>query len=287
MAEVATQFSQLSCGIMNGCIGALDGWVVKIKKPTRDKDNVYEPSSFYSRKGYFGLNVQCIVDKQKRVLFRTIKSRGAEHDSTAFKNSHLYQYLMKICVWLCDKGYYFIGDSAYAIKSFLLTPYDNAFHGTPEDNYNYFHSSSRISVECAFGEVDLRWGIFWKPLKYSLKTNRKIIDACLRLHNYIVDHREGLAMDSIDKLVFDDECRRVFAVEPDIEGVMGVLQEADVPLPLTHSVLLLVRTGGTNTEMKLLDEDLFALGAIGSAKEIGFIQHKKEIGFIQHKKVVM
>lgn len=87
MAKVATQFAQSSCGIMNGCIRALDGWVVKIKKPTRDKDNVSEPSSFYSRKGYFGLNVQCIVDKQKRVLFRTIKSRGAEHDSTAFKNN--------------------------------------------------------------------------------------------------------------------------------------------------------------------------------------------------------
>ena len=92
MAKVATQFAQSSCGIMNGCIGALDGWVVKIKKPTRDNDKVSEPSSFYSRKGYFGLNVQCIVDKQKRVLFRTIKSRGAEHDSTAFKNTHLYVF---------------------------------------------------------------------------------------------------------------------------------------------------------------------------------------------------
>jgi hypothetical protein len=208
MAAVATQFAQSSGGIINGCIGALDGWVVKIKKPTRDKDNVSEPSSFYSRKGYFGLNVQCIVDKHKRVIFRTIKSRGAEHDSTAFKNTNLYKYLMQNSVSLCNKGYYFIGDSAYALKSFLLTPYDNAFHGTPEDNYNYFHSSSRISVECTFGEVDLRWGIFWKPLKYSLKTNCKIIDACLRLHNFIVDQRgTSLAMDTVDKSVFDDECR--------------------------------------------------------------------------------
>lgn len=221
LSEVATQFALSSGDVMNGCIGAVDGWVVKIKKPTRINDQVTEPSSFYSRKGYFGLNVQCIVDKKKRILYRTIKSRGAEHDSTAFKNTKLYEYLSANWLLLCEKGYYFIGDSAYALKSFLLTPYDNAYHGSLEDNYNYFHSSARISVECAFGEVDLRWGIFWKPLKYTLKTNCKIIDACLRLHNFIVDHREGLAMDPIDKNVFDDECRRVFAVLPDIEGVFG------------------------------------------------------------------
>ena len=134
----------------------------------------------YSRKGFFALNVQAIVDKKKRVLFRSIISRGAEHDSTAFKNSGLYQWLMHNWKSLMDKGYYFIGDSAYALKSFLLTPYDNAMHGTTEDNYNFFHSSSRISVECAFGEIDLRWGILWKELEYSLELNCTVIDVCMR-----------------------------------------------------------------------------------------------------------
>ena len=132
---------------------------MKIRKPTREMDKVSEPSSLYSRKGYYGLNVQCIVNNHKQVLFCAIKSQGAKHDSTTFKNNELYKYLMKNCIQLCNKGYYFIGDSAYALKSFLLITYDNAFHGTSEDNYNYFHSSSRIVVECAFGEVDLCWGI--------------------------------------------------------------------------------------------------------------------------------
>ena len=33
MQEVALQFSQTSRGVINGCIGALDGWVIKIQKP--------------------------------------------------------------------------------------------------------------------------------------------------------------------------------------------------------------------------------------------------------------
>ena len=77
MEEVALQFSRASRGVINGCIGALDGWVVKIKKPSA-RDGVENPQSFYSRKGYYGINVQVIVDKRKRVLFRSIMSRGAE-----------------------------------------------------------------------------------------------------------------------------------------------------------------------------------------------------------------
>ena len=45
-----------------GCIGALDGWVVKVKKPSL-WDGVQDPASFYSSNGYFGINVQAIVDR--------------------------------------------------------------------------------------------------------------------------------------------------------------------------------------------------------------------------------
>jgi hypothetical protein len=164
-------------------------------------------AAFYSHKRYFGINVQVIVDKQKKILFKSIKSRGAEHDSTAFKLTTLYTWLLKNWSQLASKGLHFIGDSAYLIKSFILTPYDNAAHGTPEDNYNFFYSASRIAVECCFGEVDLPFGIIWQPLKFSLKTNCHVIDACLWLHNFILENYNRGFMDSVDKEVFDKDCR--------------------------------------------------------------------------------
>lgn len=230
MAQVALEFSRSSNGVINGCIGALDGWIVKIQRPSK-KDNVRNPSSFYSRKGFFGVNVQAIVDKKKRILFRSILSRGAEHDSTAIKNDPLHEWLLSNWESLAKKGFYFIGDSAYSLKSFLLTPYDNVMHGTTEDNFNFFHSSSRIVVECAFGEIDMRWGVLWRPLKFTLKHNCQVIDACMRLHNFIVDFREadknnddGAAM---ERDVFDDDCRRFLAVSPEIDegGVHGGEQD--------------------------------------------------------------
>jgi hypothetical protein len=96
-------------------------------------------------------------------------SRGAEHDSTAFKNSSLYQWLLQNWESMLQKGYYFIGDTAYGMRSFLHTPYDNVIHGTADDKCNFFHSSLRITIECAFGEITLRWGIFWTALRFPLK----------------------------------------------------------------------------------------------------------------------
>ena len=147
MQAVALQFSQSSRGVIIGCIGALDGWLVKIKKPCR-RDGVDNPQSFYSQKGFYAVNTQVIVDRNKTVLFRSIMSRGAKHDSTAFCNSRLYAWLLDNYHALVEKGYHFIGDSAYALKSFLHTPYDDAPHATAKDDYNYFHSLSRIVVEC-------------------------------------------------------------------------------------------------------------------------------------------
>ncbi|KAL7545061.1 hypothetical protein ACHAWF_014107 [Thalassiosira exigua] len=226
MKNVATDFSRTSNGVINGCIGAIDGWIVKIARPTK-KDGVYNPGSFYSRKGFYGINVQAIVDKKKRILYRNILSRGAEHDSTAFKNGQFFKWLIENWSALARHGFYFIGDSAYSLQSFLLTPFDNVLHGTPEDNYNFFHSSSRISVECAFGEIDLRWGILWRPLKFTLKHNINVIDACMRLHNFIVDYREATRVisdvEEIDRAIFDDDCRRYLANHPDMDefGVFG------------------------------------------------------------------
>ena len=45
MAEVARQFAVGSGGIICGCIGALDGWIVKMKSPSRSRDGVHNTAS--------------------------------------------------------------------------------------------------------------------------------------------------------------------------------------------------------------------------------------------------
>ena len=175
------------------------------------------------------------------------------HDSTCFKESKLYQKLLDMRDTLLEKGWFIVGDSAYALRSFLLVPYDNAAPGSPEDSFNFYLSSCRIYSECTFGEIDMRWGIFWKRLNFGLKKSVKIIDACmLRLHNFLIDYRLSVG-ESNDVRSFRSDSDRFASANPD-EGA-GVYTD-DAPdnqrgRPSAEEVLL--RSEGVELRDELRD----------------------------------
>ena len=185
--KITRDFAVSSDGILKGCIGSIDGWLVCILAPTLHE--VRNPGKYYARKRFYALNVQVLCDKQKRVIWRSIGQLGSIHDSRAFQITQLATYLKSCFTSLMECGLYFMGDSAYALRPYLMTPYDNAMPNSKEDTYNYFLSRNRIYIECVFGEVARRWGIFWKPLQGSLGRHVNTIDAGLKLHNYIVNYR--------------------------------------------------------------------------------------------------
>ncbi|CAJ1940940.1 unnamed protein product [Cylindrotheca closterium] len=59
-----------------------------------------------------------------------------------------------------------------------------------KDAFNFYLSSCRIYIECAFGELVMRWGILWRTLHFRLKKCMEIIRVCMLLHNFILDHQE-------------------------------------------------------------------------------------------------
>ncbi len=67
--------------------------VSKTKCPSETRDRVRNPGHYYSRKGFHALNVQVIVNKDKKILCRCINSRVGSNDSNAFNSSLLYEYL--------------------------------------------------------------------------------------------------------------------------------------------------------------------------------------------------
>ena len=210
LQHVSQGFSKRSNGLLKGAIGAIDGWLIKIQRPTFTRDGITHSKSFFSRKGFYALNVQCVVDNEKRVLWASYSNRGSSHDSPAFRSTNLYNAtLKKFKDKLYRNGFFILGDSAYAIESFILPPYDNAKSKSPEDAFNFFHSSARITVECTFGELDRRWGIFWKPICYSLDNTCLIIEGAMHLHNFLVNERLKsncrVSEDRVDSDLFHNE----------------------------------------------------------------------------------
>ena len=72
-----------------------------------------------------------------------------------------------------------------------MTPYEginlHIFYPSKE-SFNFWHSPLRITIERAFGIFVQRWGILWKPLQVPLHHSLAIVQALVRLHNFVNIH---------------------------------------------------------------------------------------------------
>ena len=120
---------------------------------------------------------------------------GSVHDSRVFKNSPLFKELERNPL---PEKYHLLGDSAYSLTTFLLTPFrNNGQLKAEEKQYNYAHSSTRVAIERCFG---LLKGKFRK-LKYldmqKTEDMPRMIITCCALHNFVLLH-ESLVENDID-----------------------------------------------------------------------------------------
>ena len=65
----------------------------------------------------------------------------------------------------------------------MRAPYDDTKPGPVEDTYC-------IRIECSFGEIIIKFGIFWCTLCFDKKQTGDIINAAGLLHNFILEERE-------------------------------------------------------------------------------------------------
>ena len=176
----AVAFAGLSGGAMDGVVGAVDGVIIKITKPA------YNGTQYYSRKGFYGFNVQAVCDAERRIVYLAISSSGSTHDSTAFKATKLYA---KMEAGKLADEFYLVGDDAYSSCRQILCPYPGRGLDQRCDAFNFYQSRTRIAIECTFGELVGRWGVLWRPLRHKVPMATAIVTACAHLHNWCLDHR--------------------------------------------------------------------------------------------------
>jgi hypothetical protein len=95
----------------------------------------------------------------------------------------------------------------------MLTPSTNG-ELQSHDVYNYFQSQLRISIERSFGILVTVFAIFQKPMKFGVPKCCKVVQSCLRLHNWRIDrgcqrcqrsvHLSYLSHDPNDLILRDD-----------------------------------------------------------------------------------
>jgi hypothetical protein len=136
-----------------GVIGLIDGTHIRIQAPSDHEDQ------YVNRKGYHSINVQVIVDCDDKFINIVAKWPESSHDSRVFKESAVYRNFENNNI-----DGYLLGDSGYACKTFLLTPYLRT-QTTHEARYNSAHKKTRCAVERSKGQWKRRFHCLYQLLR--------------------------------------------------------------------------------------------------------------------------
>jgi len=194
-AEFAVQsefFSRGGHNRLRGCVSALDGISLGIRWPRFCE--VPDPSTYWTRKYSFAINVHAAVGRDYQVHFLSTVTAGSCHDSTAFSASGLAEFLSREDG--LPRGYWVAGDDAYIAGERLLTSWPGNNLSWEKDADNYYHSSSRTFIEKVFWQIGGRWGILWRSIRFSASRASLIFRVCMRLRN-ILGARNSPAADAL------------------------------------------------------------------------------------------
>ncbi|CAK9176500.1 unnamed protein product [Ilex paraguariensis] len=188
MKEIKTRFEKIR-GLPN-CCGAIDTTHIMI---SIDQSN----NIWCDKEQNHSMILQAIVDPEMR--FRDIVTGwpGSLGDSMVLKSSSFYRLSeegkrlngknMKLSK-NTELREYIVGDVAFPLLPWLLTPYRG--RGLPdfEANFNRRHFASRMVAQRALARLKETWkiiqGVMWRPDKNRLP---RIILVCCLLHNIVID----------------------------------------------------------------------------------------------------
>ncbi|XP_071947388.1 putative nuclease HARBI1 [Antedon mediterranea] len=155
-------------------IGAVDGTHVRIQAPTVDE------FVYVNRKGYHthSLNIQVVCDANMRFTNCVLRWPGSTLDSRIFRESGLGVAFEN---GEMPEGY-LLGDSGYALRPFLLTPFINPIT-REERRYNNVHSITRSIVERTIGAWKRRFRCMHEENRMQPHRTCAVVAATMVIHN--------------------------------------------------------------------------------------------------------
>ncbi|KAF2882683.1 hypothetical protein ILUMI_23485 [Ignelater luminosus] len=152
---------------------------------------------FRNRKGYFSINVQAVCDADLKIKNIDARWPGAIHDSSVW-NASLLSAQFEAGEF---PGCLLLGDSAYALKDYMMTPLLNPTTSA-EQNYNNAHIQTRNCIERCFGVWKRRFACLSLGLRTKVDTTLVIIVATAVLHNIAINENDT---NNFEDVVVDEE----------------------------------------------------------------------------------
>jgi hypothetical protein len=104
-------------GVMDGCVGALDGYLMRITAPSHSEcGNV--GAYFSGHYCTYGVNIQAMCDAYGRFRFFCLAAPGKTNDSVTIKKNSRPAWLGSL-----PPGFFIVTDCAYSISEHSIAPY--------------------------------------------------------------------------------------------------------------------------------------------------------------------
>uniref|UniRef100_A0A1B0CMG2 Putative nuclease harbi1 solenopsis invicta n=1 Tax=Lutzomyia longipalpis TaxID=7200 RepID=A0A1B0CMG2_LUTLO len=182
--------------------GALDGKHIMIRAPPKSGSNIV---------------LLAICDANYRFTYVHVGTCGSMPDAGIFRQSNLGRALESGAMRLPPPTptrnssqlwpYVLLGDSAFALKPYMMIPYNlNTHCDNSKIIYNNEQSSARIFIENSFGILTARWAIFSKRLSLFPENAKFVCLACVALHNFLLssaEHRQYVPAQLVDRVGAD------------------------------------------------------------------------------------
>lgn len=172
------------------CIGALDGKHVTIRCPRNSG------SLNFNYKHTFSVVLLALVDANYKFIYVDVGCKGRISDGGIFNRSTLSHAIDTGSLSIppprslpgsdIETPFVILADDAFALKTYLMKPYNFRGQNRQELIFNYRLSRARRMVESTFGMIAARFRVLRTNIELSEKSTINCILAICVLHNWLL-----------------------------------------------------------------------------------------------------
>ncbi|XP_037944852.1 putative nuclease HARBI1 [Teleopsis dalmanni] len=170
---------------MPNCVGALSGKHINISYPSKQKSQILVLIAACDAKYTFTtVGVEAYQNQTKGVFYATKFGKDLAEKTLPLPPN------VPLPLTSEPFPHYFVGDCAFPLKENLMKPYPDVQEcaNRTQNVFNYRLSRASRVIENAFGILMTRWRVLKTSLEFSPENAKKIILACLLLHNFIISN---------------------------------------------------------------------------------------------------
>jgi len=172
LRETSQEFSEITQ--LQNVLGAIDGTHIEIKAPSE------HTQAYFNRKKFPSVILFAACNAKLQFTYAWTGNPGSTHDATVLRYSELFQNADQ----LVPPGHYVLGDSAFPLLRWLLTPFRDYGNVTRQQKlFNRTLSKGRQVIERSFGLLKCR---FRRLIRFDASDMEIIVNSILSacvLHN--------------------------------------------------------------------------------------------------------